>query len=213
MLRRHLQGRGIVDPRVLRAMAEVPRELFVSPGMEPLAYEDTPLPIGQGQTISQPYMVARMAQAARLAPGDRVLEVGAGTGYAAAVLGRIARIVYTVERHPSLVREARARLRRLGAENVHVRSGDGTLGWAANAPFDAILVAAGALRVPEPLRDQLATGGRLVIPVGASREWQSLIVERSDPSGAPIVRDLGAVRFVPLVHPEEEVVSRATDMA
>ncbi len=205
MLRGHLRARGIADPRVLQAMAEVPRERFVAPGHERLAYEDAPLPIGEGQTISQPYMVAWMAEAAEIGPRDRVLEVGTGTGYSAAVLGRIARVVHTVERHASLAEAARARLRALRCRNVHVRCGDGACGWPERAPFDAILVAAGAASVPAPLREQMAAGGRLVVPVGPATRPQTLTLERLDPSGARTAERLGAVRFVPLVRRDDAV--------
>ena len=162
MLRRHIEGRGISDPRVLDAMAAVPREEFVPPGMTRHAYRDGPLPIGDGQTISQPYVVAMMAEAAELKTGDRVLEVGTGSGYAAAVFSRIADVVYTIERHASLADSARERLGALGFGNVHVGHGDGTRGWPDHAPYDAIVVAAGGRSVPEALREQLAPGGRLL---------------------------------------------------
>ena len=199
MMRRHIAGRGISDSRVLEAMAAVPREAFVPPGLSRRAYADGPLPIGEGQTISQPYVVAWMAEAAELTAEDRVLEVGTGSGYAAAVLSRVAGAVYTVERHASLANAARDRLRELGYGNVRVRHGDGTEGWSEHAPYDAIVVAAGGPQVPEPLRDQLAVGGRLLIPVGRTSRRQSLVLERRRRSGAFSREELGAVRFVPLV--------------
>jgi protein-L-isoaspartate(D-aspartate) O-methyltransferase len=191
--------RGVRDRYVLDAMRRVPRELFVEPGFEEFAYEDGPLPIGEGQTISQPYIVARMIEAAEIKPGDSVLEVGAGSGYAAAVMSQIADRVYAIERHPSLVEAARRRFETLGYDNVHLRTGDGTNGWPEAAPFDAILVAAGGPDVPQPLTEQLAIGGRLVIPVGGDTHDQRLlkIVRRDERHYDE--EDLGAVRFVPLI--------------
>ncbi|WP_298267449.1 protein-L-isoaspartate(D-aspartate) O-methyltransferase, partial [Geobacter sp.] len=151
MIREHLLGRDIHDPMVIRAMREVPREAFVPEEMFELAYEDYPLPIGEGQTISQPYIVAYMAQALELAPTDRVLEIGTGSGYAAAVLGTIAAAVHTVERLHSLAETARLRLELLGYDNILIHEGDGTLGWPDHAPYDAIVVTAGAPQVPKPL--------------------------------------------------------------
>ena len=200
-LARGLARSGIRDPRVLAAIAEVPREAFLPPEMQEFAYRDTPLPIGEGQTISQPFIVALMAEAAGIGPGDRVLEVGTGSGYAAAVLGRLAAEVYSVERHASLAELATRRLAGLGFDHVHVLQGDGTLGWAEHAPFDAILVAAGGPGVPETLVAQLAPGGRLVMPVGDTPREQHLIrLERTD--GRLREVDLGAVRFVPLIGDE-----------
>lgn len=199
MVRRDIKARGISDPRVLEAMAAVPREAFVGPGQARRAYADGPLPIGEGQTISQPYVVAWMAEAAELAPGDRVLEVGTGSGYAAAVLGRLAETVHTVERHAALAEDAARRLRELGCDNVNVRHGDGSEGWSEHAPYDAIVVAAASPHVPGALREQLHAGGRLVIPVGGRWSIQRLIRERRAESGEFTREELGAVRFVPLV--------------
>ena len=199
MLRRHIEGRGISDRRVLDAMAAVPREEFVPPGLVRDAYRDGPLPIGEGQTISQPYVVATMAEAAELKPGDRVLEVGTGSGYAAVVFSRIADVVYTIERHASLADSARERLRELGYGNVHVGHGDGTRGWPEHAPYDAIVVAAGGRSVPGALREQLAPGGRLLMPVGSLGAGQSLVRERRGEGGAFTAEGLGPVRFVPLI--------------
>src|SRR3982750_2703039 len=155
-----LARRGVRERRVLEAMRRVPREEFVEPGYEEFAYEDGPLPIGEGQTISQPYIVALMIEAAEVKPGDRVLEVGAGSGYAAAVMSRIAKQVHAIERHPVLAEAARRRLETLGYANIELRVGDGTRGWPEAAPFDAILVAAGGPAVPPALKEQLAIGGR-----------------------------------------------------
>ena len=199
MVRRHLKERGISDPRVIEAMASVPRERFVAPELRSEAYADGPLPIGEGQTISQPYVVAFMAEAAELGRGDSVLEIGTGSGYAAAVLSRVAATVHTVERHAALAGTARERLRELGYANVRVRHGDGTLGWREHAPYDAIVVSAGGRRVPAPLREQLAEEGRLVMPVGWGWRGQSLVRERRTRSGTFKREKLGRVRFVPLI--------------
>ena len=172
-----LRALGIRDERVLSAMARVPRHLFVPPELVPYAYEDRPLPIGAGQTISQPYIVALSTQALELSPQDRVLEIGTGSGYQAAVLAELAGEVYTVERLPELSQAARERLERLGYRNLHFRVGDGTKGWPDEAPFDAILVTAAAPKVPQSLVEQLAEGGRLVIPIGG-RESQDLWLMR-----------------------------------
>jgi protein-L-isoaspartate(D-aspartate) O-methyltransferase len=199
MVERQLAARGVHDRAVLRAMGEVPREAFVPDELAEFAYADSPLPIEAGQTISQPYIVALMIQALELEPGDRVLEIGAGSGYAAAVMSRIAREVYTVERHGELAELARRRCHDLGYDNVHVLHGDGTLGWPDHAPFDAISVAAGGPEVPEPLLDQLAAGGRLVIPIGADPREQVLVRVRRDEHGELERESLGRVRFVPLI--------------
>ncbi|MFY9821304.1 MAG: protein-L-isoaspartate(D-aspartate) O-methyltransferase [Thermoanaerobaculia bacterium] len=198
MVDRQIAGRGVRDPRVLEAMRTVPREAFVPENLAEYAYDDSPLPIGEEQTISQPYVVALMAEALEVGPEDKVLEIGAGSGYAAAVLSRLGREVYAVERHESLAREAGERLARLGYASVHVRHGDGTLGWPEHAPYDAIVVAAGGPDVPPALLGQLAQGGRLVIPVGPDPSTQDLVrVRRAE--GGDVRENLGAVRFVPLI--------------
>jgi protein-L-isoaspartate(D-aspartate) O-methyltransferase len=199
MVERQIAARGVRDRRVLEALGSVPREGFLPGRLAEFAYDDTPLPIGEEQTISQPYVVALMAEALELNVGDRVLEIGAGSGYAAAVLSRIAREVWTIERHESLAREARERMARLGYANVHVIHGDGTLGWPERAPYDAIVVAAGGPEVPQALLDQLAPGGRLVIPIGPDPRAQSLMRVRRRPDGTHAREDLGGVRFVPLI--------------
>jgi protein-L-isoaspartate(D-aspartate) O-methyltransferase len=198
MVERQLKARGIRDPRVLAAMALVPRERFVPDALRESAYDDGPLPIGEGQTISQPYIVALMIEAAAVAPGDRVLEVGAGSGYAAAVMSRIAGKVHAVERHASMAQSADRRLRALGFDNVEVIAGDGSGGLPDQAPFDAILVAAAAEKVPDPLRRQLAVGGRLVVPVGGAGVQSLLCVTRTGDDSWSEDR-LGDVRFVPLI--------------
>lgn len=199
MVEDQLERRGIADPRVLEAMATVPREAFVERDLQTDAYVDGPLPIGEGQTISQPYIVALMIEALQLDGGERVLEVGAGSGYAAAVIAQIAGEVYAIERHRALADEAAARLSGLGVENAEIVCADGTAGWPERAPYDAIVVAAGAPVVPEPLQEQLAVGGRLVIPVGRARTVQELV--RIIRTGEDLYRreKLTDVRFVPLV--------------
>lgn len=198
MVDQDLVPRGIRDPAVLAAMGDVPREAFLPEAMADHAYEDGALPIEAGQTISQPYIVAAMAQAAELGPGDRVLEVGTGSGYGAAVLRRLTDRVVTVERHPTLARSAAERLDRLGLADVMVIEGDGSLGWPGGAPYDAIVVTAGGPTVPEALLEQLADGGRLIMPLGPRRHAQRLVRVRR--SGETVgEEDLGAVAFVPLV--------------
>ena len=198
MVQRQIARRGIRDERVLAALREVPREAFVSEELAEFAYDDTPLPIEAGQTISQPYIVAVMVEALKPAAGDRMLEIGAGSGYAAAVLSRAVGEVYAVERHGELAELATRRLAALGYTNVHVRQGDGSLGWPEEAPFQGIAVAAGGPHIPRALLDQLAIGGRLVMPVGPTRLQQLIRVTRT--SATEYVReDLTDVRFVPLI--------------
>ncbi|MFC3069420.1 protein-L-isoaspartate(D-aspartate) O-methyltransferase [Phenylobacterium soli] len=199
MVERQLAARGVGDRQVLDAMGEVPREAFVPDGMEEFAYEDSPLPIESGQTISQPYIVGLMIQAAGIRPGERVLEVGAGSGYAAAVMSRIAQAVYAIERHEPLTRLAQSRIDRLGYDNIHLKTGDGTRGWADAAPFDAILAAAGGPEVPAALKAQLAIGGRLVMPVGEEPRLQRLKKLTRISQAEFREEDLGEVTFVPLI--------------
>lgn len=197
MVERQLRARGIKDSRVLEAMQAVPRHLFVPPAVAAAAYADEPLAIGEGQTISQPYIVAAMTEALELTGSERVLEVGAGSGYQAAILSLLAREIIAVEARPLLARTARERLSQLGYSNVRVEIGDGTLGWPAGAPYEAILVAAAAPMVPPPLIEQLADGGQLVIPLG-SAEHQELVRVRKQ-AGRISQQALFACRFVPLV--------------
>ena len=199
MIAAQVAGRGVRDARVLLAMRQVPRESFVREGMEEFAHEDSPLPIAEGQTISQPFIVAVMTEAAQIRPGDRVLDVGTGSGYAAAVLSRLAGTVYSIERHRGLADKARRVLAELNYDNVEVRHGDGTLGWPDAAPFDAILVAAGGPEVPEALRSQLKIGGRLIIPIGELGGTQRLVKVIRNGDDRYHEEDLGAVAFVPLI--------------
>ena len=199
MVRRQIGARGVTHEGVLRAMREVPRHEFVPAEYGELAYDDRPLPIGYRQTISQPYVVALMTELIDPEPDDRVLEVGTGSGYQAAVAARLVGEVWSIELIPELAASAAERLRRLGVDNVHVRAGDGYLGWPEHAPFDAILVTAGADHIPEPLVDQLAVGGRMVIPVGDTQAEQVLRVLEKGPDGSIDSRDVVPVRFVPLL--------------
>lgn len=199
MVERQLEARGIADERVLAAFRATPRELFVAPEYAAQAYGDHPLPIGFSQTISQPYIVALMAEAAAIEPADRLLEVGAGSGYAAAILARLAGEVVAVERHAGLADAARARLDGLGLGNVEVRHGDGLAIAAQDGPFDAIIVPAASQSIPSVLVGQLVAGGRLVIPVGGQFGGQELL-RITKLQGGGLKRDsLGGVRFVPLV--------------
>ena len=202
MVRRQIEARGIFDAMILDAFREVPREEFVDEEHRRWAYDDNPLPIEAGQTISQPYIVALMIEAAATRPGDKVLEVGAGSGYAAAVISRIAERVVAIERHGELAKIARERMARLGYDNVRIIQGDGTRGCADEAPFDAILAAASGSHVPKPLVDQLAPGGRLVMPVGDPGFVQELVKVTKRPDGTTSQENLGGVRFVPLIGEE-----------
>jgi protein-L-isoaspartate(D-aspartate) O-methyltransferase len=202
MVERQLKRRGITEKLILDAFLEVPRECFVSEEYAHLAYGDHPLPIEANQTISQPYIVALMIQAAAIGLRDKVLEVGAGSGYAAAVISRIAGQVIAIERQHDLVEVARERLKRLGFDNVEIVEGDGTKGCPAQAPFDAILAAASGSHVPKPLLDQLAPGGRIVMPIGSPGWAQELVKVTKRPDGTVAQENLGGVRFVPLIGEE-----------
>lgn len=199
MVKTQIARRGVRDAAALAAMAEVPRQAFVMAGSEAFAYDDEALPIGEGQTISQPYVVALMIAAAAVQPSDRVLEVGAGSGYAAAVLSRIAGRVHAIERHAPLAIAARRRLAALRYDNVEIRAGDGSRGWPEAAPFDVIIVSAGGPRVPEALKRQLAVGGRLVMPVGSEETLQRLLKVTRRTETDYVSEDLGGVHFVPLI--------------
>ena len=196
-------GRERLSDRVLAAMNKVPRHRFVPADQEGHAYENRPLPIGNGQTISQPFIVALMTDLLDLKPGDKVLEIGTGCGYQAAVLGELAREVYTIEIVAPLAQEAAARIAALGYRNVTARSGDGYAGWLEHAPFDAIIVTAAAPAVPPALVEQLKSGGRLVIPVGPQWSGQQLLVIAKDASGKTTTRNVLGVRFVPLTRDKQ----------
>ena len=201
MVMRQLAGRGIRDRRVLAAMRWAPREWFLPPHLAGDAYNDAPLPIGNGQTISQPYVVALMTERLALQRSHRILEIGTGSGYQTAILASLAAsgTVYTVERLPDLLVEAEERFRRLGLTNIETRLGDGAAGWEEEAPFDRIIVAAAAPRIPEPLTAQLAPGGRLVIPVGDLSSQELVILERPASGERLVQHHAGGVRFVPLI--------------
>jgi protein-L-isoaspartate(D-aspartate) O-methyltransferase len=201
MVMRQLAGRGIRNQRVLAAMRWVPREWFLPPHLAADAYHDAPLPIGNGQTISQPYVVALMTHELQPRRTDRILEIGTGSGYQTAVLSRLAPSgkIFTIERLPDLLVEAEDRFRRLGLTNIETRLGDGAPGWPEEAPFDGIIVAAAAPHIPAPLVAQLAPGGRLVIPVGDLTAQELVILERPLNGGAVQQRQAGGVRFVPLI--------------
>ena len=201
MVEKQITARGINIQPVLDSMLAVPRHYFVPEKLQLLAYEDRPLPISQGQTISQPYIVAFMVAALEPAPGDRILEIGTGSGYAAAVLSRIAKMVYTIERHEILAGEARSRFEKLQYTNIRVQVGDGTKGWPEESPFEGIIVSAGAPYAPEPLLKQLKAGGSLLIPVG-DLDRQELLRIKCQKDGGCTRENIGPVQFVPLIGKE-----------
>jgi protein-L-isoaspartate(D-aspartate) O-methyltransferase len=197
MVRTQIAARGVSDARVLEAMGSVPRHLFVPEALRSRAYDDQPLPIGEGQTISQPYIVALMTELLEPKPGDRVLEIGTGSGYQAAVLSQLVRDVYTVEIKPVLYERSRALLRDLGYGNVHPRSGDGYFGWEEEAPFDGIMITAAVDHIPPPLLRQLAPGGKMVLPLGNPFGYQNLVVVEKRGEDYE-VRQVTGVLFVPM---------------
>jgi protein-L-isoaspartate(D-aspartate) O-methyltransferase len=199
MVREQIEDRGVRNPDVLRAMREVPRHLFVPEAARARAYGDFPLSIGHGQTISQPYIVGLMTELLDPAPGHRVLEVGTGSGYQAAVLSRLVKHVYTIEIVPELARAAAATLKSLGYSNVTVRTGDGYLGWPAQAPFDRIMLTAAPPRIPQALLDQLRPGGKLVAPEGEHPFAQDLVIVEKTPAGKLLRKKSIPVMFVPMV--------------
>ena len=203
MVQYQIEERGVNDANVLNAMRRVPRHEFVPDEYYDQSYDDHPLPIGYGQTISQPYVVGLMSAALQLKPGDRVLEIGTGSGYQAAVLAEMGMQVYTIEVIPELADRATAKLQSLGYKAVQVRAADGYYGWPEEAPFDAIIVTAAPDHVPQPLIEQLKPGGRMVIPVGPVGATQTLWQFTADQSGELIARNLGDVRFVPLTRSEQ----------
>ena len=199
MIERHIIARGIDDAYLIAAFRAVPREAFVSAGFETAAYADAPLPIGSGQTISQPYIVALTINSAEIGPDDKVLEIGAGSGYAAAIIGQVAKQVIAIERHGGLARLASERMAKLGYPNVRIIEGDGTGGLPEEAPFDAIVAAASGSHVPQVLLDQLKPGGRLVMPIGEPGAIQQLVKVAKGADGSLKQEGLGSVRFVPLI--------------
>lgn len=198
MVEHDLKGRGITDKKVLEAMAGIPRHLFVDDNLRKKAYEDHPLPIGEGQTISQPYVVALMTEALHLKSTDRVLEIGTGSGYQAAVLAEIVNHVYTIEIRKSLTEKASKRLKELGYKNIEVKYGDGYFGWKKHGPFDAIIITAAANHIPPPLIKQLKDGGRLIVPLGPTVYFQTLTLVKKVRNDLK-VKQMGSVRFVPMI--------------
>ncbi len=199
MIERDIKGRGVKDIRVLNAMARIPRHLFVDENLRDRAYADHPLPIGEGQTISQPYVVALMTEALKLKSTDRVLEIGTGSGYQAAVLAEIAKEVYTIEIRKSLADRANQRLTKLGYNNIKVKHSDGYFGWEEYAPFDAIMITAAANHIPPPLLKQLKEGGRLILPLGSTFYYQTLTLVTKKKDGTIKVEQMGPVAFVPMI--------------
>lgn len=198
MVKKDLAGRDITDPKVLEVMSRIPRHLFVPPKYRSKAYADQPLPIGEGQTISQPYIVAFMTQALRLKGSEKVLEIGTGSGYQAAVLAEIVKEVYTIEIRERLAKSATERLQKMGYKNIHVKCADGYFGWKEHAPFDAIIVTCAANHYPPPLFQQLKEGGRMVIPLGSTYFYQTLVLIKKV-NGKPRVKNLMGVVFVPMI--------------
>lgn len=203
MVERDIKARGVKDVKVLEVMKKIPRHLFVDDSLRNQAYDDHPLPIGEGQTISQPYVVALMTEALRLKPSDRVLEIGTGSGYQAAVLAEIVKEVYTIEIRKGLAEKAEKRLRELGYRNVRVKYGDGYFGWEEFAPFDAIIVTASANHIPPPLIKQLKDGGRLIIPLGSTIYYQTLTLVTKK-KGEVFLDQMGPVAFVPMIGEAEK---------
>lgn len=199
MVERQIRGRGIRDARVLAAMEKVPRHLLVDRSLRPGAYSDHPLPIGEGQTISQPYVVALMTEELRLSQNDRVLEIGTGSGYQAAILAEIVKEVFTIEIRKGLAERAAERLKDLGYRNIRVKYSDGYFGWQEHAPFDAIIITAAVNHIPPPLLKQLKEGGRLILPLGSTVFYQTLTLVTKKKGGDLSVEQKGEVAFVPMI--------------
>ena len=203
MVEIQIERRGVKDPRVLKVMRDTPRHRFIPPHLEKMAYLDGPLPIGEGQTISQPYIVALMTELLALKGDEKILEIGTGSGYQAAILSALVSEVFSIEIVKSLVDSAAVRLDKLGYKNVTTRWGDGYKGWPEEAPFDAIIVTAAPDKIPQPLIDQLKAGGRLVVPIGTRQQELKVITKNED--GTIQSKNIIPVRFVPMVHPKDSI--------
>ena len=210
MVEKQIEKRGVKDPRVLKVMRDIPRHLFIPPHLEKIAYNDGPLPIGEGQTISQPYIVALMTELLELKGDEKILEIGTGSGYQAAVLSALASEVFSIEIVKNLVDSAAVRLDKLGYKNVITRWGDGYKGWSDQAPFDGIIVTAAPDKIPQPLIDQLKTGGRLVVPVGTRHQELKVITKNED--GSIQSKNIIPVRFVPMVHPKDSIPDKGMEV-
>jgi protein-L-isoaspartate(D-aspartate) O-methyltransferase len=210
MVEKQIEKRGVKDPRVLKVMRDIPRHLFIPPHLEKIAYNDGPLPIGEGQTISQPYIVALMTELLELKGDEKILEIGTGSGYQAAVLSALASEVFSIEIVKNLVDSAAVRLDKLGYKNVTTRWGDGYKGWSNQAPFDGIIVTAAPDKIPQPLIDQLKTGGRLVVPVGTRHQKLKVITKNED--GSIQSKNIIPVRFVPMVHPKDSIPDKGMEV-
>ena len=210
MVEKQIEKRGVKDPRVLKVMRDIPRHLFIPPHLEKIAYNDGPLPIGEGQTISQPYIVALMTELLELKGDEKILEIGTGSGYQAAVLSALVSEVFSIEIVKNLVDSAAVRLDKLGYKNVTTRWGDGYKGWSDQAPFDGIIVTAAPDKIPQPLIDQLKTGGRLVVPVGTRHQELKVITKNED--GSIQSKNIIPVRFVPMVHPKDSIPDKGMEV-
>ena len=210
MVEKQIEKRGVKDPRVLKVMRDIPRHLFIPPHLEKIAYNDGPLPIGEGQTISQPYIVALMTELLELKGDEKILEIGTGSGYQAAVLSALASEVFSIEIVKNLVDSAAVRLDKLGYKNVTTHWGDGYKGWSDQAPFDGIIVTAAPDKIPQPLIDQLKTGGRLVVPVGTRHQELKVITKNED--GSIQSKNIIPVRFVPMVHPKDSIPDKGMEV-
>ena len=210
MVEKQIEKRGVKDPRVLKVMRDIPRHLFIPPHLEKIAYNDGPLPIGEGQTISQPYIVALMTELLELKGDEKILEIGTGSGYQAAVLSALASEVFSIEIVKNLVDSAAVRLDKLGYKNVTTRWGDGYKGWSDQAPFDGIIVTADPDKIPQPLIDQIKTGGRLVVPVGTRHQELKVITKNED--GSIQSKNIIPVRFVPMVHPKDSIPDKGMEV-
>ena len=210
MVEKQIEKRGVKDPRVLKVMRDIPRHLFIPPHLEKIAYNDGPLPIGEGQTISQPYIVALMTELLELKGDEKILEIGTGSGYQVAVLSALASEVFSIEIVKNLMDSAAVRLDKLGYKNVTTRWGDGYKGWSDQAPFDGIIVTAAPDKIPQPLIDQLKTGGRLVVPVGTRHQELKVITKNED--GSIQSKNIIPVRFVPMVHPKDSIPDKGMEV-